>query len=42
MDTVLAGITQNGGFDAVEDAVAGCTVSCHCGPGTLGIIFLRK
>lgn len=21
---------------------AGCTVSCHCGPGTLGILYLRK
>ena len=21
---------------------AGCTVSCHCGPGTLGILFVRK
>lgn len=21
---------------------AGCTISCHCGPGTLGILFVRK
>ena len=21
---------------------AGCTVSCHCGPGTLGILFMKK
>lgn len=21
---------------------AGCTISCHCGPGTLGILFLYK
>ena len=21
---------------------AGCTVSCHCGPGTLGVLFIRK
>lgn len=21
---------------------AGCTVSCHCGPNTLGVLFLRK
>lgn len=21
---------------------AGCTVSCHCGPGTLGILYIRK
>ncbi len=21
---------------------AGCTISCHCGPGTLGVLFVRK
>ena len=21
---------------------AGCTVSCHCGPGTLGVLFVRR
>ena len=21
---------------------AGCTISSHCGPGTLGVMFLRK
>ena len=35
-------IAEVGGFDNVDDAVAGCTVSCHCGPGTLGMIFARK
>ncbi|MFG6350068.1 MAG: DegV family protein [Oscillospiraceae bacterium] len=30
------------GFHQVHTAVAGCTISCHCGPNTLGIIFLRK
>ncbi|MDE7003687.1 MAG: DegV family protein [Oscillospiraceae bacterium] len=30
------------GFREVITAVAGCTISCHCGPNTLGIIFLRK
>lgn len=40
--SVCQGIEQNGGFEIVEDTVAGCTVSCHCGPGTLGIIFVRK
>lgn len=23
-------------------STAGCTVSCHCGPGTLGLIFVHK
>lgn len=30
------------GFAEVIDATAGCTISTHCGPHTLGIIFLRK
>ena len=29
-------------FDEVIHTRAGCTVSCHCGPGTLGILFYRK
>ena len=28
-------------FTHVEDTNAGCTVSCHCGPGTLGVLFIR-
>ncbi len=23
-------------------STAGCTISCHCGPGTLGVILMRK
>jgi len=29
-------------FEEVIHSQAGCTVSCHCGPGTLGILFFRK
>ena len=29
-------------FETVIHSQAGCTVSCHCGPGTLGILFFRK
>ena len=29
-------------FETVYETIAGCTVSCHCGPGTLGLIFVRK
>lgn len=29
-------------FETVYDAPAGCTISCHCGPGTLGILYIRK
>ena len=29
-------------FDLIAEGPAGCTVSCHCGPGTFGILFMRK
>ena len=29
-------------FNNVYETVAGCTVSCHCGPGTLGVLFVRN
>lgn len=41
-NAVTEAIAEYGHFAEVLDAVAGCTVSCHCGPGTLGIIFVRK
>ena len=29
-------------FEEIIHTRAGCTVSCHCGPGCLGILFYRK
>ena len=29
-------------FEEIIRTDAGCTVSCHCGPGCLGILFYRK
>ena len=29
-------------FTEILETRAGCTVSCHCGPKTLGILFIRK
>jgi fatty acid-binding protein DegV len=29
-------------FENVYEGIAGCTVSCHCGPKTLGVFFYRK
>jgi DegV family protein with EDD domain len=39
---VLDAVKTYGGFENVYETTAGCTISCHCGPGTLGIIFARK
>ena len=30
------------GFEEILDTTAGCTVTSHCGPGTLGVLFVRK
>lgn len=35
-------VAEYGRFENVFETTAGCTVSCHCGPGTLGILFVRK
>ena len=31
-----------GNFEDIYYTQAGCTVSCHCGPSTLGVLFVRK
>lgn len=45
-DTCMSAVKETIGkvskFSTQIEAVAGCTISCHCGPGTLGVIFLRK
>ena len=39
---VKEAIDAYGNFETVYETKAGCTVSCHCGPGTLGVLFVRK
>lgn len=40
---VKANVLQYGSdFAGLYETIAGCTISCHCGPGTLGILFVRK
>ena len=29
-------------FEEIDDTTAGCTISCHCGEGCLGILYIRK
>ena len=35
-------LREDGRFGEIIEAKAGCTIFCHCGPGTLGLILLRK
>lgn len=42
LNAVKEAIEAYGNFETVYETTAGCTVSCHCGPGTLGVLFVRK
>ena len=41
-DVVMEAVRSHGKFEHIYETTAGCTISCHCGPGTLGILFVRK
>jgi len=40
--SVLDSVDAYGHFEEMVECTAGCTISCHCGPETLGILFVRK
>lgn len=42
VDAVRAAVKQYGSFAEIIETRAGCTVCSHCGPNTLGILFIRK
>lgn len=39
---VMNAVHTYGKFDRIYETTAGCTISCHCGPSTLGVLFVRK
>ena len=39
---VAKAVAECNQFERTFWTEAGCTVSCHCGPGTLGVLFVRK
>lgn len=42
LTAVKEAIAECEAFEDFYETVAGCTVSCHCGPGTLGVLFVEK
>lgn len=42
LNAVKDAVAAYNDFDTTYWNEAGCTVSCHCGPGTLGVLFVRK
>jgi Uncharacterized protein conserved in bacteria len=41
-NAVRDAVLKNAPFLEIHHTRAGCTVSSHCGPGTIGILFYRK
>ena len=39
---VMQAVSDVSRFANTYETVAGCTVSCHCGPGTFGLAFVKK
>lgn len=42
LEAVKTAVDAHADFKNIYWTEAGCTVSCHCGPGTLGVLFVRK
>lgn len=42
INAVVETVKSTLNFENVYISRAGCTVSAHCGPGTLGVLFIRK
>ena len=42
VEKVRAAVENYADFKEIIETEAGCTISCHCGPGTLGILFIRS
>ena len=42
LNAVKDAVAEYGDFHNIYWTNAGCTVSCHCGPGTLGVLFVKK
>jgi DegV family protein with EDD domain len=42
IDLALEQLKSLADFKEILVTRAGCVISCHCGPGTMGILFMRK
>ena len=42
IEAVRQDLEKRGLFESIHVTRAGCTISCHCGPGTLGVLFIAE
>lgn len=42
VDAAMRALREDGRFREIYEARTGCTVACHCGPNTIGVMFLNQ
>ncbi len=42
VETAMEAVRRYGHFEEILETTAGCTISTHCGPNTLGILYMTK
>ncbi|MBE6927601.1 MAG: DegV family protein [Ruminococcaceae bacterium] len=42
LQTVKTAVRESASFENTYETTAGCTISCHCGEGCLGVLYVRK
>lgn len=40
LDATRAALEADGRFSSIQEAPSSCTIACHCGPNTIGVMFL--
>lgn len=40
VDATLRTLREDGRFEHIYESRTGCTVACHCGPNTIGVMFM--
>lgn len=42
VEAAMRVLREDGGFHEIYEARTGCTVACHCGPNTIGVMFISR
>lgn len=42
LEAAWSALEADGRFSSIQEAPSSCTIACHCGPNTIGVMFLRQ
>lgn len=42
VEAAMRALREDGRFSEIYEARTGCTVACHCGPNTIGVMFINR